>query len=320
MGHTIGGIMIDRAPTRGLATVLALGLTLSSTELRAAPANDTVLDKVSKLAQEGQTRFETADFAAAIELWTQAYAELPDDPRYGKRRNVLAYQIAKACIEAYTLDPKQRVYLRKAERLFDDYLATIDTKDQTTRTKVEGTLTELREQIRLAEEREAAVEAAAREEASAAAATAAQADNRQRDDTAAQEAAVRRKAAERAAERDAKRSRRLMITGGAILGGGAVLLGVMGYGLSRGAQVDRDGAQLKTDGVTDPQPYIDLREQGFSANQLAVTTAAIGGTLLVVGLGLLVGGATGLKRARRDLAVAPSWHPGGAGLTFVGRF
>jgi len=317
MGRTIGIVMIDRAPTRGLATVLALGLAVSSTELRAAPAKDTVLDRVSKLAQDGQTRFETADFAGAIELWTNAYAELPDDPKYSKRRNVLAYQIAKACIEAYTLDPKQLVYLRKAERLFDNYLATIDAKDKTTREKVEGTLTELREKIRLAEEREAAAEAAAREEASANAATAAQADDRERDDTAAQQqAAVRRDAA----GHDAKRSRRLMITGGVILGAGAALLGVMGYGLSWGARVDRDGAKLKTDGVTDPQPYSDLRADGFTANKLAITTAAIGGTLLVVGLGLLVGGATGLKRARRDLAVAPSWHPGGAGLTLVGRF
>lgn len=303
--------MIDRAPTRGLATVLALGLAVSSTELRAAPAKDAVLDKVSKLAQDGQTRFETADFAGAIELWTNAYAELPDDPKYSKRRNVLAYQIAKACIEAYTLDPQQLVYLRKAERLFDNYLATIDAKDKTTREKVEGTLTELREQIRLAEEREAA----ARDEANAA--TAAQADDRERDDTAAQQqAAVRRDTA----EHDAKRSRRLMITGGVTLGVGAALLGVMGYGLSWGARVDRDGAKLKTDGVTDPQPYSDLRADGFTANKLAITTAAIGGTLLVVGLGLLVGGATGLKRARRDLAVAPTWHPGGAGLTLVGRF
>lgn len=305
--------MIERAPTRGLATVLALGLALSATELRAAPAKDPVLDKVSKLAQEGQTRFETADFAAAIELWTQAYAELPDDPTYAKRRNVLAYQIAKACIEAYTLDPKDLVYLRKAERLFDNYLATVDPGDQRTREKVEGTLAELREKIRLADEREAA----AREEASAAAANAAQADERERDDTAArQEAALRRGAA----EREARRSRRLMISGGAVLGGGAVLLGVMGYGLSWGARVDREGSQLQSDGAADPQPYADLRAQGFTANKLAVTTAVIGGALTVVGLGLLAGGAAGLKRARRDLAVAPSWHPGGAGLTLVGRF
>ncbi len=314
--------MIDRASTRGLATVLALGLALSSTELRAAPASaapagEQVLDKVSKLAQEGQTRFDTADFAAAIELWTQAYAELPDDPTYGKRRNVLAYQIAKACLEAYTLDPKQFIYLRKAERLFDNYLATVDAKDTSTREKVEGTLAELREKIRLAEESEAAADADAREEASAAAANAAQADDRAREDTAArQEADVRRGAA----EREAKRSRRLMIAGGVVLGGGAALLGVMAYGLSRGARVDREGAQLKTDGVTDPARYSDLRAEGFTANKVAVTTAVLGGTLLVVGLGLLTGGAAGLKRARRDLAVAPSWHPGGAGLSLVGRF
>ena len=206
--------------------------------------------------------------------------------------------------------PQETGDLEEASQLlFADLLPDLGIFEE----KVEGTLAELREKIRLADEREAA----AREEASAAAANAAQADERERDDTAArQEAALRRGAA----EREARRSRRLMISGGAVLGGGAVLLGVMGYGLSWGARVDREGSQLQSDGVADPQPYADLRAQGFTANKLAVTTAVIGGALVVVGLGLLAGGAAGLKRARRDLAVAPSWQPGGAGLTLVGRF
>jgi hypothetical protein len=305
--------MIDRVCSRGLATMLALGLAAPAPVVQAAPARDGILDRVSQLAQEGQTRFETADFAAAIDLWTQAYGVLPDEPKYSKRRNVLAYQIAQACLEAYTLDPKQLSYLRKAERLFDTYLATIDPKDRTTRTRVEGTLTELREKIRLAEEREAAAEAAAREEARVAAADAqARSDERTRDEAARQDTTPRRA--------DPDRSRPLLIAGGVLLGSGGALLGVMGYGLAWGARVDRDGAKLKTDGVTDPQRYIELRADGYTANKLAIATAAIGGTLAIVGIGLLAAGAASRKRARNAVALAPSWQPGGAGLTLTGRF
>ena len=292
--------------------MLALGLASPAAVVQAAPARDGILDRVSQLAQEGQTRFETADFAAAIDLWTQAYGVLPDEPKYSKRRNVLAYQIAQACLEAYTLDPKQLSYLRKAERLFDTYLATIDPKDRTTRTRVEGTLTELREKIRLAEEREAAAEAAAREQARVAAANAQARSDEQARDEAARQDTTRRAAPDR--------SRPLLIAGGVLLGSGGALLGVMGYGLAWGARVDRDGAKLRTDGVTDPQRYTDLRTDGYTANNLAIATAAIGGTLAIVGIGLLAAGAASRKRARSAVALAPSWQPGGAGLTLTGRF
>ena len=314
-GRTIADGMDLRGHTRWLASILTLALAVPPPVVHAAPASDAPLEKVGALVQEGQTRFDTADFAGAIDLWTQAYAALPDDPAYSKRRNVLAYQIARACAEAYTLDP-QLIYLRKAERLFDNYLKTIDPRDESTIAKVQATLTELREKIRVAEAEDSAAADAARDETDAVAA----AVRKEREDRDA--AAARREADARrsAAQREATRARRLVITGAAVTGGGAVLLGVMAYGLSWGARVDRDGAKLMTDGVADPAQYQDLRDQGFTANHLATATAAIGGTLVIVGVGLLAGGLVGKRRAQRQLGLAPIWHRGGAGLGFSGRF
>ncbi|MFZ6183899.1 hypothetical protein [Nannocystis pusilla] len=297
----------------GLAAALAVLPAVPEVRAAApAKASDELNAKISALAQEAQTRFETADYAGAIELWTQAYAALPNEPAYDKRRNVLAYQIAQACVEAYELDP-QLVYLRKAERLFDNYLQTISAKDKNTTAKVQGTLGELREKIRVAEEREAADKQVAAETAEG------------EDDgaalLAAQKASEAREAEARAnAEREARRARRLTIAGGALTGAGAIALGVMAYGLARGARVDRDGEAAKADGVTDPAVYRDLLDQGTAANTLAIATAVVGGVLVVTGIGLIGAGAAGQHRARRDLGLAPTWLRGGAGLVLQGRF
>ncbi|WP_434419106.1 hypothetical protein [Nannocystis pusilla] len=304
-----------RWSSAGLAAALAVLPAVPEARAAApAKANDELNAKISALAQEAQTRFETADYAGAIELWTQAYAALPNEPAYDKRRNVLAYQIAQACVEAYELDP-QLVYLRKAERLFDNYLQTISAKDKNTTAKVQGTLDELREKIRVAEEREAAAKQAAAETA----------DGRDEGDAdallAARRASEAREAEARAnAEREARRARRLTIAGGALTGAGAIALGVMAYGLARGARVDRDGEAAKADGVTDSAVYRDLLDQGTAANTLAIATAVVGGVLVVTGIGLIGAGAAGQQRARRDLGLAPTWLRGGAGLVLQGRF
>lgn len=302
---------------RWLSAGLAVTLAGSPVGLEAAPARakDELNAKISALAQEAQTRYETADFAGAIELWTQAYAALPDEPAYDKRRNVLAYQIAQACVEAYALDP-QLVYLRKAERLFDNYLKTLGARDKGTIGKVQGTLEDLRAKIQAAEEQEAAEKQAAAERQAAAEAAAREAEAQAEREGPEDE--VRDEARE-SAEDAARRARRLMIAGGVLSGLGVALLGVMGYGLARGAQVDRDGQAAKAEGVRDPAIYQDLLRQGLTANRLAIASAAVGGALLITGIGLLGAGGAGHRRSR-ELGVAPTWLRGGAGLVLQGRF
>lgn len=264
------------------------------------------LEKVRALSQEAQTRFETADYEGAIELWTQAYAALPEETRYGPQRSALAYQIAQACVEAYSIDPKL-TYLRKAERLFESYLPLVGAGDGETRAEVQETLDDLRRRIAEAEaqEREREREAAGRE-----------AEPREDEQRAAEERA-------RAEERDrgsAARRRALTISGGVVLGVGAVGLAVMGYGLAAGAGVDRRGEAAKAAGETDPAVYDALLREGTRANVVALVSGVIGGVVAVTGAGLLAKGLFGRGRGRRELTWAPRWIPGGAGVGVFGRF
>lgn len=285
----------------------------------AKPAKDDPLAKVSALAQQAQTRFETADYSGAIDLWTQAYATLPDEPAYAAQRSVLAYQIAQACVEAYAIDPNL-VYLRKAERLFDSYRETIDPADKETAEDVQKTLDELREKIREAEARAAASgDAAVQAEIEAA--------ERERAEKAAREEAERRRQEEAAAgkrraglEREARRYKGLTIAGAGVAAWGAAALGVMAFGLARGAKVDDRGDAAVAAGDPDQAELQELRQQGTTANKLAIGFGAAGGALILTGVGLVAAGTAGYRRARRDLAVAPGWLPGGGTLSVRFRF
>lgn len=297
-----GGRAAPRPRARGfIATALVLALAPPPVHAGPNKADRKLLNEVSALAAEAQTRFETADYAAAIELWTQAYAALPAEPAYEKRRNGLAYLIAQACVEAYALDP-QLVYLRKAERLFEQYLETIKAEDA--RAKVKGTLDELRGKIRAAEEKEAAAQEAARREREAG--DAAEAGR--------QEEQARAAARRVAAERDARVGRRLTIGGGALVGAGGLALGLMTYGLVRGRGLDREGDDARGEGVMDLEFYRDLIADGVTANRIAIVGGALGGLLVVAGVALIGAGAARQRRARRELAVSPTWTGGGAGL------
>lgn len=314
---------------RGVAAVV--GLTLVGAPVQApvhaavrAPAKaakpkaDDPLARAGELAQEAQTRFETADYSGAIDLWTQAYAALPDEPAYAGQRSVLAYQIAQACVEAYAIDP-DLVYLRKAERLFQSYRETIDPADKETAEDVQKTLDDLRSKIAEAEARAAASGDAKQAEFEAA--------ERERAEQAAQEAAERqrREEAEAArrratAEREARRYKGLTIAGAGVAAWGAASLGVMAFGLARGASVDKQGEEAVAGGMPEQAQLHELLDKGNTANKLAIAFGAVGGALIVTGVGLVAAGTAGYNRAKRDLAVAPGWLPGGGSLALRFRF
>jgi hypothetical protein len=320
--------MVGRGQVRTVAAVV--GLTLVGAPVHAAgpsgplalrapakaakPKADDPLAKAGALAQDAQTRFETADYSGAIDLWTQAYAALPDEPAYAGQRSVLAYQIAQACVEAYAIDPNL-LYLRKAERLFQSYRETIDPADKETAEDVQKTLDDLRSKIAEAEARAAAsgdakqaeFEAAERERAEQAAREAAE---RQRREEA--EAAKRRAGA----EREARRYKGLTLAGAGVAAWGAASLGVMAFGLARGASVDRQGEEaVAADGAPDQAQLQELLDKGNTANKIAIAFGAVGGALIVTGVGLVAAGTAGYNRAKRDLAVAPGWLPGGGSVS-----
>ncbi len=302
------------APTRAAPPLAAL---MAPPRERPDPAKAAALEQVRRLAQEAQTRFETADFEGAIELWTQAYAALPEDPQHGPQRSALAYQIAQACVEAYSIDPKLS-YLRKAARLFESYLPMIDPKDLETTAEVGKTLDDLRRRIaeaEAAEARQREAEEAKQREAEAAQQREAEAA-RQREAEAARQ---RDEAARPASEPQARPRKALAIAGGVTLGLGALSFGVMAYGLAAGADVDRRGDAAKAASDADPAVFRGLLEEGTRANQIAVAAGVIGGVIVVAGAALL---GVGLARRghRREVRWVPRGYPGGAGLALLGRF
>ncbi|MCB9754240.1 MAG: hypothetical protein H6713_30215 [Myxococcales bacterium] len=174
------------ASTRALPLLL-LCVSLVPGAARAAPAPDEapaeepadpdaeLLKRVSELYLKGRALFESSEFNAAIELWAQAYAELPLSERFTSQRSRLLLELASAHMRAYEVDG-ELTHVRKAEPLFVEYLATLDASDASTtatremvaeqRARVQAILEEerRREAARAAAERDAAARLAAERE------------------------------------------------------------------------------------------------------------------------------------------------------------
>lgn len=301
----------------GLWLGLAAPAAKSAAKPTAAPAEPGPLQRVSELAKTAQSRYETADFAGAIELWTQAYDLLPDAPEYTSQRTVLAYQIGQACVEAYAIDPKV-AYLRKADKLFSGYLQSVDPQDTETIADIEARLVDIR--AKLAEAERLRAERRERERLEAEAARLA-AETASRPDPAIEKARQAELAARRkAAEREAKRWHRISIAGGITLGTGAAMLAVMGIGLGRGVKLDDQGDQAIAGGNADPNDLQDLLGKGLTANRLAIAGGVLGGALTITGAALVATGVIRERRVRKNIALAPTWLPGGGGVHLTARF
>lgn len=90
----------------------------------AAPApspeqGDPELDEARALYDEGKARFDTFDYQGAVDLWTKAYAKLPEDA--AGIRNRLVYNIATAQEKAFELDNDVE-HLRRAQMLLESYI------------------------------------------------------------------------------------------------------------------------------------------------------------------------------------------------------
>jgi hypothetical protein len=111
-----------------LAPLVALALTTTSLPLcataqAAGPArgDKKALDEASELYKQGKTKFEMAEYNAAIDLWKEAYAKLPEGEESRAIKNDLVYNISEAQVRAYEID-RDPTHLRKARVLLSDYL------------------------------------------------------------------------------------------------------------------------------------------------------------------------------------------------------
>ncbi|MCA9655119.1 MAG: hypothetical protein H6712_32795 [Myxococcales bacterium] len=113
---------------RGLALGLSLALAAPAGVVMApvtahaaamAPAEDAALAESRALYDEGKARFDTFDYEGAVDLWTKAYAKLPEDN--AGVRNAMVYNIATAQEKAYDVD-KDLQHLRQAVLLLQSYI------------------------------------------------------------------------------------------------------------------------------------------------------------------------------------------------------
>jgi hypothetical protein len=120
------------------------------------------------------------------------------------------------------------------------------------------------------------------------------------------------------------RSRAALISGSVLLGAGAAGLGVMIYGLARGAALERQGAarlaQLELDGIDGLErtdALADTRARGRQANLLAGVGGTVAGVFVIAGATLV---AVSTSNRLRRVAVAPWGGRGLGGLVLSGRF
>ena len=148
---------------RGLALGVCLALAVptglvagprSALAVVTAPDEDPALAESRALYDEGKAKFDTFDFEGAVDLWTKAYAKLPESET--GVRNAMVYNIATAQEKAYEVD-KDVQHLRQAVLLLDQYVKnykalyakTPETKAEVD--KAEGRIATLKERIARAE-------------------------------------------------------------------------------------------------------------------------------------------------------------------------
>lgn len=263
-------------------------------EAAAEPAADEeiggepAVEEAKALFTEGAGKFETADYAGAIELWTEAYSIVPNRPEYAPIKAKLIANLASAQERAYAVDAELR-HLNQARILLESYREVIDD--------IYTSSIEREKELAWVTERVGKIDAELKAVA-------------EREDAA-------RKKAEQG---DRKPGQGLMIGGGVLVGLGAAGLGVMVGGMVMG-QGANDIADIPTDDL-------DAREARFSrgrtGNALAIAGGAGGAVLIGTGVALLIVGMKKKKAAGADEApqavLVPALGRGSAGVGLVGRF
>jgi len=89
------------------------------------------LSEVRDLYEQGKAKFDTFDYAGAVEVWTRVYAKLGDSPREQQIRNDVVYNIAMAQEKAFDLD-HDVAHLRQATQLLRKYVEDYKTLHQAT--------------------------------------------------------------------------------------------------------------------------------------------------------------------------------------------
>lgn len=290
---------------RFLALTLTLGLgagALGPSVAHAAPdaeagEEDETFATASKLYDEGRGKFETADYTAAVELWTKAYTALPATPRYAKIKALLLYDLASARQRAFEVDNRAS-HLRQARILLENFEASIPS--------LYGHGHEATAERQRVQERLADLDAVLAEVGSDT-----PEEDPETDDPGAPTPVVVVEP-EQPAD-DPGRSKKRMVAGGVMLGVGVASLGLLAAGLVMGNNAN-DISGLAADDIDGRRSQFD---RGRAGNAMAVVGGVLGGALIITGA-VFMGAAK--DKPGRSARVAPAVGPGFAGLSAAGRF
>lgn len=266
------------------------------------PSVDPLTD-AQRLYDRGKAKFETADYADAIELWTDAYAIVPETPESNQIKVLLIYNIATAREKQFEVsrDPAE---LRQATILLESF------EDSIVALYGEGPQAEA-ERAKV-QERRAAIEVRLREAEAAEAR-----DDEGTEPTTAPEPTTRPEPTTPDDRGRTPRGRGLVIGGAVAAGLGVGGLGLMAAGLGVGARAN-DISDLEP---TDLDDRRDRFDRGRTGNTLAIAGGVAGGVLLVTGAVLLGIGVPRMKAGKRaSVALVPAPLRGGPGFVLHGRF
>jgi hypothetical protein len=280
---------------------LLLGLPV---EVLAAPPTEPAADppksdteQAEAIFRRGQTKYETADYVGAIELWTEAYGLVESTPENAAIKALLIFNLAQAHVKAFELDD-DAIHLKQARSLLDSYRSSLEMlyDDESARAeelaKVDEKLAEIAKKLEEVEAGEPEPEPEPKPEPKP--------------------------------EVDVPPPSRpnpgnpLMFAGVAV-----TVLGVAtgGIAMTLGGVMGKRANDL---GELDPLD-LDAREQQFArgqrGNSLLITGAVLAGVLIPTGIALIaVGTRRNAEANQRRTSLAPALGPGRAGLVLRGRF
>jgi hypothetical protein len=128
------------------------------------------VEQAQRLFDAGVTKFETADYVGAIELWTEAFGLVPSVPEYAPIKAKLIANIAAAQERAYSVDAELS-HLNQAKILLERYRSVLADiyPDEIEREKelvwVNERVAKIDAELQAVAEREAEAERAAAEQA-----------------------------------------------------------------------------------------------------------------------------------------------------------
>lgn len=239
--------------------------------------DEALVDEARELFQKGAGRYDTADYAGAIEAWTDAYALLPDVPDFAAPKADLSFNIAAAHEKNFAVDGDIS-HLKQAKILLEKYQAAVpDLYENSTQelVRVAERIAEIDSKIEKAEQAQSAGK-------------------------------------DPIIIVDQKPGRGLIVVGSVLTGLGVAGLGTGAAGLAIGAGAN-DISGLDP---LDEQARAAQFQRGRTGNTLGIVGLSAGGVLLGVGVALIAVGAAKNKKNRDELEIETQFRTAGFGHTW----